>query len=204
MHLTAENISKYFADNRIFKNINFQIKSGQSLAIIGPNGSGKSTLIRILSNLIQPTEGKIIYKNNGTEIKKDNIYKHIGLVGPYLELYQDLSAKENLTFFSKIKGIRESDKRINDLMKRLKLSGREDDLVKAYSSGMKQRLKYVFAMLGQPEVLFIDEPCANLDEEGIETVYEILAEQKKDKILIIATNDSDDLRFADWTVAVNV
>jgi outer membrane receptor protein involved in Fe transport len=68
-----------------------------------------------------------------------------------LELYQDLSAKENLTFFSKIKGIRESDKRINDLMKRLKLSGREDDLVKAYSSGMKQRLKYVFAMLGQPD-----------------------------------------------------
>ncbi len=204
MQLIAENISKYFADNRIFKNINFQIKSGQSLAIIGPNGSGKSTLIRILSNLIQPTEGKIIYKNTGGEIKKENIYKNIGLVGPYLELYQDLSAKENLTFFSKIKGIRESDKRINDLMKRLKLSGREDDLVKAYSSGMKQRLKYVFAMLGQPEVLFIDEPCANLDEEGIKTIYEILAEQKKDKILIIATNDSDDLRFADWTVAVNV
>jgi heme exporter protein A len=204
MQLITEKISKYFADNRIFKNINFQIKSGQSLAIVGPNGSGKSTLIHILSNLIQPTEGKVIYKNTGGEIKKDNIYKYIGLVGPYLELYQDLSAKENLTFFSKIKGIRESDKRINDLMKRLKLSGREDDLVKAYSSGMKQRLKYVFALLSQPEVLFIDEPCANLDEEGIETVYEILAEQKKDKILIIATNDSDDLRFADWTVAVNV
>ena len=74
MQLIAENISKYFADNRIFKNINFQIKSGQSLAIVGPNGSGKTTLVLILSNLIQPTEGKIIYKTNGNEIKKDNIY----------------------------------------------------------------------------------------------------------------------------------
>ena len=88
-------------------------------------------------------------------------------------------------------------------MKLVGLAGREQDQVKTYSSGMKQRLKYVFALLNEPEILFIDEPRSNLDEQGIETIYSVVEKQKKDKILILATNDRDDLQFADLRVDLN-
>lgn len=159
--------------------------------------------MRVLSNLIQPSKGKISIQKNDTEIKREDTYQYIGFVGPYLEMYQDLTAEENLIFFSKMKEIKDYQDRIENLMKLVGLAGREQDQVKTYSSGMKQRLKYVFALLNEPEILFIDEPRSNLDEQGIETIYSVVEKQKKDKILILATNDRDDLQFADLRVDLN-
>ena len=204
MRLIANNISKNFSDSTIFKNINFEISSGQCLAITGRNGSGKTTLIRVLSQLIQPSKGKISFTKNSETIRKEKFYRYIGLVGPYLELYQDLTALENLNFFARMKEIKNYQDRISHLMEMIGLADREYDLVKTYSSGMKQRLKYVFALLNEPEILFIDEPRSNLDEQGIQTVYDLFREQKKDNLLILATNDTDDLQFADMRVDLNV
>lgn len=203
MKLVAESLSKNFSDFKIFKDINFEISSGQCLIITGRNGSGKTTLIRVLSRLIQPSAGKLSLSKNTTIIQKEDFYKYIGLVGPYLELYQDLTAQENLIFFARMKELKSYENRITHLMEMIGLKGRENDLVKTYSSGMKQRLKYISALLAEPELLFIDEPRSNLDEQGIEMVYKIFNEQKKDKILILATNDSDDLQFADMRVDLN-
>ncbi len=204
MKLTAEKISKNFAEKSIFKNLTFEAESGTCLAVLGPNGSGKTTLMRILSHLILPTSGSITYSQNGTTIRPEHIFQHIGFLGPYLELYQDLSAMENLEFFSKIRGLKDFAPRIFQLMEQFGLKGREDDAVKTYSSGMKQRLKYVFALLHEPQILFVDEPRSNLDEEGIRLVYEVLQQYKQNHLLIMATNDSDDLKLADVKVQVNV
>ncbi len=204
MKLSAQNLSKNFAEKSIFKNLTFEAESGTCLAILGPNGSGKTTLMRILSHLILPTSGTIAYSKNGTTIHPEHLFQHIGFLGPYLELYQDLSAMENLQFFSKIRGLQNFAPRIFQLMDQFGLKGREDDLVKTYSSGMKQRLKYVFALLHEPQILFVDEPRSNLDEEGIRLVYEILQQYKQNHLLIMATNDSDDLKLADVRVQVNV
>lgn len=203
MQIQAKEIRKLFNNRMIFKNINIDVCSGQCVALTGANGSGKTTMIRILSHLIYPTSGKIVYRMDDKEIPKDEVYKHISLVGPYLELYQDLTARENLRFLGKLKRVADLDDKIEKLMKRFRLAGREEDDVKTYSSGMKQRLKYVFALLSDPQVLFVDEPGSNLDEEGVGTVYEVLEEQKKDKILVIATNDHDDLKFADRVVKID-
>ena len=203
IQLKAENISKNFSEFKIFKNINFEVCSGQCLAITGRNGSGKTTLIRVLSHLIQPSAGVLSLTENSTIVQKENFYKYIGLIGPYLELYQDLTAEENIIFFARMKELQKYEDRIEQLMEMIGLKGRENDLVKTYSSGMKQRLKYVAALLAEPEILFVDEPRSNLDEQGIQTVYNIFEEQKKDKILIVATNDSDDLQFADIRVDLN-
>ena len=203
MKLIAESLSKNFSDCKIFKDINFNITSGQSLAITGRNGSGKTTLIRILSHLIPPSNGNLTLSQDSKIIQKEDFYKYIGLVGPYLELYQDLTAQENLLFFAKMKEIKDREERIAQLMEIMGLKGRENDLVKTYSSGMKQRLKYVFALLNEPEILYVDEPRSNLDDQGIETIYKIFEQQKKDKILIIATNESEDLKFADVQVDLN-
>ena len=203
MKLICDSVSKDFGDYHIFKNISFEIRSGQSLAITGPNGSGKTTLIRILCGLIRPNAGKIEYSNDQGVVSGEEIYHHIGLVGPYLELYEELTAYENMKFFSKLKRVRNFDMTIGSLLKRMRLGGREDDAVKTYSSGMKQRLKYAFALLNSPEILFLDEPTSNLDSEGIDTVYQIMEEQKKDRILIIATNDKTDLKFGDQQIAIS-
>jgi heme exporter protein A len=139
---------------------------------------------------------------DGTLVPRERIFEHIGLVGPYLQLYQELSAQENLDFFARMRGLKNHRERIRDLMQIMGLQGREHDAVKTYSSGMQQRLKYVSALLHQPEVLLVDEPSSNLDEQGVETVYQLLKEQKQRGILIIATNDKEDLFLADHIIQV--
>ncbi len=203
MNLSVENIEKNFGDRRILRDINFSLESGQSAALVGPNGSGKTTLVKIVCGLIRPSQGNVQFRIKGEPIDPLDVYKHIGLVSPYLELYEELTAIENLNFFGRIKKISHLGDKISDLMKRVNLTGREDDPVKTYSSGMRQRLKYVFALLGSPEVLILDEPTSNLDVDGIERVYKIMDEQKQKKILLIATNDENDLKYGDFQIAVN-
>lgn len=203
MKITAFNLQKDFAEKTIFKDLSFEAENGQCLAVLGPNGSGKTTLLRVLANLTRPTSGDLHYFENGSEIRTDLIYPKIGFLGPYLELYQDLTADENLKFFAKIRGLKDFQSRIDELMSTFGLKGREDDLLKTYSSGMKQRLKYVFALLHNPEILFVDEPRSNLDASGIDVVYQILETYKKEHLLIMATNDPDDLHLADQQVEVH-
>ncbi len=203
MKLIANNIVKRFGNHLVLKKINFEIETGMALAIVGHNGSGKTTLIKILANLIAPSRGSVEYRlSGGTRVPRERIFEHIGLVGPYLQLYQELSAQENLDFFARMRGLKNHRERIRDLMQIMGLQGREHDAVKTYSSGMQQRLKYVSALLHQPEVLLVDEPSSNLDEQGVETVYQLLKEQKQRGILIIATNDKQDLFLADHIIQV--
>ena len=203
MQIKAENLRKEYNGRLIFKNINLEIGDRACVAITGINGSGKTTLIRILANLVSPTMGKVIYQSDGAEISKEKIHRYCSLVGPYLELYQDLTARENLWFFGKLKKVDQLDSKIERLMNKFGLKGREDEAMKNYSSGMKQRLKYVFALISEPEILFVDEPGSNLDDNGIQTVYEVLEEQKKNKILIMATNEKEDLKYADRIVRID-
>ncbi len=202
MRLLAKKIVKRYEDHIVLRNINFDISAGEALAIIGSNGSGKTTLVKILANLIAPTRGTIAYQIDGKTVPREQIYQYIGLVGPYLQLYQELTARENLYFFARMRNLPDYKERVADLMETLGLKGREDDTVKAYSSGMQQRLKYAAALLHRPKVLLVDEPRSNLDEKGIETVYYLLREQKKQGILIVATNDTEDLQLVDQTLKV--
>jgi heme exporter protein A len=203
MNLNAQSIEKYFGEKLIFKGINFNLHRGQSLAITGPNGSGKTTLMRILCGLIRPSAGKITYEIAGERVTVNHIYRYTGLVGPYLELYEELTAIENLSFFAKMRNLKEPHAIIMDLIERVGLIGRENDPVKNYSSGMRQRLKYAFALLHQPQFLLLDEPTSNLDAEGTSIVYDIMKEQKENKILIVATNDQSDLKYGDYQIAVD-
>lgn len=202
MKIIAQNLGKSFGEKRIFSKINFEVSEGQSLAIVGPNGSGKTTLIRILSGLVRASEGNLTYTEQDRSISWENLHHQVGLVGPYLELYEELTARENLNFFSRIRNLKQNADWIDELMSRFLLAGREDDEVKSYSSGMRQRLKYVFALMGKPKILFLDEPTSNLDQQGCTRVYEIMEYQKKNGLLIIATNDAADLKYGDHTIAI--
>lgn len=202
--IKATNLSKKFNERLIFKDIQFELQSRQSLAITGQNGSGKTTLVRIISGLLSPTNGKIEFFNNNKEVNIQEIYSFIGLVGPYLQLYHNLTAMENLVFFSKIRGLGANRSKIFELTKLLGLKGRELDLVKNYSSGMLQRLKYAFALLHSPEILLVDEPTSNLDEKGVEIIYDILKNQMQDNILVVATNNPEESQFGQKNIHVGL
>jgi heme exporter protein A len=202
MKLIVDKICKNFGEKKILRDISFNLSAGKSVAIVGPNGSGKTTLVRIICGLIRPSSGSVMYIENDTEIAFQNVYRSLGLVSPYLQLYEELTAGENLKFIAKMKRISDAEDKIAYLMNRLNLAGREEDQVKTFSSGMHQRLKYIFALLGDPKILVLDEPTSNLDSDGIDRVYEIMNDQKKDKILLIATNDQMDLKYGDFQVEV--
>ena len=204
MKLSVEKIGKNFGEKKIFRDISFDLSPGMSATIVGPNGSGKTTLVRIICGLIRPSTGEVKYIKANKQILMEDIYNSIGFVGPYLELYEELTAYENIMFFAKMKRVPNAVEKFSSLMGRLNLSGREDDQVKAYSSGMRQRLKYVSALIGDPEILILDEPTSNLDADGIDRVYDIMMEQKKNNILLLATNDQMDLKYGDFQVEVTV
>lgn len=203
MKLQTQNISKKFNGRSVLRDLSVSVEKGQSLAITGPNGSGKTTFMRILCGLMQADSGDVTYEINTSTLPLEKRNEHIGLVGPYIQLYQELTAFENLEFVARLKSIDGYQEKIFSLMAMLGLKGREHDQAKTYSSGMKQRLKYAFALLAQPSFLFIDEPTSNLDKTGIETIYEIMRTQKQKGILVFATNDAVDLKLADEVYTIN-
>lgn len=190
-------LTKSFGRRLIFKDINFTWERSGIFGISGPNGSGKSTLVKIIAGLLSPTKGKIIHKNSDKEIIPEKLHDHIGFVSPYLVLYEEFSAWENLEIFAHIRGIELDKERVKKLLEEFLIYNRRDDLVKTYSSGMKQRLKFVFALMHLPEVLIFDEPTSNLDEEGKKVVYDIIRNAGKERIVIIASNEKNDLEFCD-------
>lgn len=197
-------IEKKFTNKTIFKNINIVLRNGDSLALMGRNGSGKSTLIKIIAGLLSPTFGKCFLKINEKKIDKEHLYKYIGFAAPYLNLYDELSAYENLEFFYIMKSNEKkaNPEYLNGLLEKVNLYNRKNDLVKDFSSGMKQRLKLAFSVLNSPILLLMDEPRTNLDNFGIDIAYSIIEEQRKKGILIIATNESEDSSLCDKSLFI--
>jgi heme exporter protein A len=203
--ITVHGLSKDFNRITIFKDISFSLSSPASLSITGKNGAGKSTLSKILAGLLSSTRGTIAYSVNGKQIGIEEFKHHIGFVSPYLNLYDEFTALENLQFLSRIRiAAQQKDERIRELLTRVGLWDRRDDMVGTFSSGMKQRLKYAFALLHNPAVLILDEPNSNLDAEGIEVIKQIMLEQKKTNILIIATNDKEEANWCAQQIQVGV
>ena len=202
MKLQVDNIYKRYNRRYILKDISFTAARGQSVALTGPNGSGKTTLIKVLSQIVRPEKGEMQFSIEDTIIPREELNRHIGLVGPYLQLYQELTAYENLIFIAGLRRVNNAVDRIKKLAGEVGLEKHMHRAVHTYSSGMKQRLKYMFALMGDPDYLFVDEPTSNLDKAGIDWVYSLLAGWKKEKVLVFATNDEPDLEFADKVVSV--
>jgi ABC-type multidrug transport system ATPase subunit len=194
IRLQCKEISKRYNRKIIFKNVNLELTENSSLVITGKNGSGKSTLLKVISHLIRLDKGSISLEINAKKIPAEKFYTKIGLFAPYLNLYDELSAWENLDFFYDLKVDKKEGKKekIKYLLEKVGLYNRRDDLIRNYSSGMRQRLKLAYSVLNSPALLLMDEPRTNLDEQGISVVYEIAEEQKKNGILILATNEKED------------
>jgi len=199
VHLEAQNLKKVFNRRVIFQNISFSLQTKQTLLITGKNGSGKSTLIKILSDVLTPSEGSVHLTNDDVgKITKRSDY--IGLVSPYLQLYDEFSAEENLALACAMRGEQWRKEELHALLQKVFLYERRNEPVRTFSSGMKQRMKYAFALVHRPPVLLLDEPTSNLDTDGIAMVKQIMREQQTTGILVVATNDRSDLETFDMQV----
>ncbi|MBM2839670.1 MAG: ABC-type multidrug transport system ATPase component, partial [Bacteroidetes bacterium] len=157
--LTGHQLKKVFNRRVIFEDISFSLQARETLLISGPNGSGKSTLVKIISGVLTPTSGEVKSTTDGKK-SVPMLCSVIGFVSPYLQMYEEFSACENLEFALAVRGMTSLRPGIRPLLESLQLQGRLDDPVRTFSSGMKQRVKYAFALIHQPPILILDEPMA--------------------------------------------
>ena len=203
MILTARQLKKVFNRRIVFQDISFEVRSGEVLSITGPNGSGKSTASKLICGILTPTSGEIILSNGTGRIERDEVHRHVGFVSPYLELYGEFTAYENLQIELRARSLSKIDeKKVLETLKLVGLFNRKDDALKGFSSGMKQRLKYAAALIHDPGVLVLDEPTANLDQAGVDMVLSVIERYRKDKIVILATNDSQEAALGDVKVVL--
>ncbi len=201
--ISAQGISRDFNRRSVFKGISFSLTSPASMAVTGRNGAGKSTLVKIIAGVLNPTGGALSYSVDGKSITVDELKHHIGFVSPYLNLYDEFTAWENLEILSRIRLVSGfDDRRARQLLESLALWERRDDSVGTFSSGMKQRLKYAFALLHQPALLILDEPSANLDADGIAVIKRTIADQKLSRMLIVATNDTEEAAWCEQEIRI--
>lgn len=191
--LAVDHVGHHFGSLLLFRRLSFTLRGGDSLAITGANGAGKSTLLRILAGILTPKAGRVTLTVDDVAVDAEVHPRRVGLVAPYLGLYEALTARENLVFLARARRLAEAERRIDAVLDRVGLSDRATDPVSAYSSGMQQRVKYAAALLAEPPLLLLDEPAANLDPAGREMVASVVERQReRGGMVVVATNRADE------------
>jgi ABC-type multidrug transport system ATPase subunit len=181
-------ISKRFSKELIFSNISFEANDGDLIGITGYNGSGKSTLLQIIAGYISPTNGSVEHLLNNKKISADTLYQYVSMATPYIELMEECTLTEIISFYSKFKKLTDSPQTITRILETSQLGFAFNKPVKFYSSGMKQRVKLILAMMSDVPFVFLDEPLSNLDKNGEEWFLNLLRQNKSNKIIFISSN----------------
>lgn len=186
MTLTAENLCKRFNREWIFRDFHYTFSPGIH-AITGPNGSGKSTLLQVLWGQLPATSGNLRYSDGVSDIPAEEIYKHLSIAAPYVDLIEELTLAEILRFHFRFKKPR-GQKGPDELMDIFELTHARDKQVGHFSSGMKQRLKLGLALFSDVKILFLDEPTTNLDKTSIAWYWHHFGEIPPETVVFIGSN----------------
>ena len=176
--LRIEHLSKTFDTIKAVDDITLEVQKGEIFGLLGPNGAGKTTAISMIAGLLKPDSGKIVVDSMDLESNLRNIKKIIGVVPQDMAFYEELSAKENLLFWGKLQGVKGKilDERIDSYLKATRLLGRERDLLKKYSGGMKRRINLIIGLIHQPKLLLLDEPTIGIDIQTRLNIYSLIKE----------------------------
>jgi ABC-type multidrug transport system ATPase subunit len=193
---------KRFNREWIFRHFNYEFLKGRHYAITGPNGSGKSTLLQIIAGALTPSEGSIQYQTDNIVIDPEYQFSKMSFCAPYLELIEEMTAVEFLTFHQQFKtflpGITQ-----DFILAETGLTKAANKQIRYYSSGMKQRMKLAQAIFTDTPVLLLDEPCTNLDKSGIALYRKFMQTHAKDRLVVISSNDEAEYDFCDTILEVN-
>lgn len=191
IELTTNKLRKNFVKNiDIFSDVNISYTNNEIIGLIGDNGSGKSTLMRIIAGVLSPSSGTVEFKVNDKMLERNDWNRHFAYVAPYVNLYEEFTPLEHYKIMADIKGISFNEKKLDEELKYFKLYRHKHSPIKGFSSGMKQRYKFILAEQSEVDILFLDEPTSNLDEDGITKVFEVI-KRKIDNggTVVIATNE---------------
>jgi ABC-2 type transport system ATP-binding protein len=183
--IDAENLSKKFGNFVAVNDVSLHVEEGEVFGFLGPNGAGKTTTVRMLSCLISKTSGTASIGNYeiGNKSDQQNIRRMIGLLTENVGLYEELSAYDNLDYYGRFYNLsrQKRQEQIEYFLKLLGLWDKKDEQAGTFSKGMKQKLAIARALIHDPQVLFLDEPTANLDPEASKTVRDFILDLKKQK-----------------------
>jgi ABC-2 type transport system ATP-binding protein len=178
---------RQFGRLRAVNNLDMTITAGETFGLIGPNGSGKTTLIRMMVGLVQPTSGSI--RIMGERLPNGRVATKMGYMTQLSALYLDLTAQENMRFFANIYGLRgkEQGPRIAEMLERVDLAERANDVVSTFSGGMRQRLSLACALVHNPKLALLDEPTVGVDPELRRSFWNYFHQLNQEGVTIIVS-----------------
>lgn len=193
MTIALNKAGKRFNRDWIFRDLSGRFESGNSYAIIGANGSGKSTFLQVIAGALHLNEGSCTWIDDAP-VPPEKIYRHIACCAPYLELIEEMTLPEFLGFHQQFKpfiaGI--TPKKI---IEELGLQTAAHKRIQQFSSGMKQRAKLAQCIYSDTPIVLLDEPCTNLDRQGIDLYYRLIDQYCKDRLVLVGSNDEVEYQF---------
>ena len=204
MEISLNNAGKRFNFNWIFRNVNLQVHAGSSWVLLGANGSGKSTLMQILAGSTSLSDGEISWKIDGIPQDRETIFRSVTIAAPYLELIEEFTLAEHLDFHFSIKP---SIGKLNraELLSLSGLKNKADLRISYFSSGMKQRVKLLLAILSDTPLLLLDEPLSNLDRTATRWYQSLIEEYGKGRTIVVCSNSvEEEYRFCDHQFQISL
>jgi ABC-type multidrug transport system ATPase subunit len=192
VRIELQEVSKRFVRQWVLREVNGEWYSGNRYGIAGRNGSGKSTLMRLLAGLLSPTRGLIRRERSGKEVATGEWYRSVSWTGPYLEVAEELTVEEVLRFYFALKPLRPG-LNVATILERIELTPARNRRLSACSSGMRQRVLLATAIYAATPLILLDEPSLTLDNSSTDWLNRELSNYTRDRLLIIASNEADDL-----------
>lgn len=174
--IQVQGLQKSYKELHVLKGVDFEVKQGSIFALLGSNGAGKTTIVRILTTLLKQDAGTASVNGFDLMLKPDDVRKSISLTGQFAAVDEILTGRENLIMIAQLRHLNEPRQVADDLLKRFGLSEAADRGVATYSGGMRRRLDIAMSLVGNPQLIFLDEPTTGLDPEGRLEVWKIVKE----------------------------
>lgn len=193
MKITLNNTGKKYNREWIFSGLNLELSTTSSYVISGSNGSGKSTLLKVISGFETPSKGTIYYQDT-SPIPSDKIYTKVAYTSPYISVFEEYTIRELVSFYSKLKPLK-GNLSYEEFITLIELDHAKEKAIKHFSSGMKQRVKLGLAILSDVPILLLDEPTSNLDRNAINWYQNLIKNNLKDRIVLVASNNQQDESF---------
>ncbi|MBZ4188771.1 ATP-binding cassette domain-containing protein [Niabella sp. 3A5MI-3] len=200
MTIALNKAGKRFNRDWIFRNLSFRFESGNSYAIIGSNGSGKSTLLQVLSGTMHVNEGSCTWADR-QPVPTEKVYRQIAYCAPYLEVIEEMTLLEFLEFHGKFKPFI-AGMTARKIIEELGLQAAAHKRIQLFSSGMKQRAKLAQCIYSDTPVVLLDEPCTNLDQQGIELYYTLIEKYCTNRLVIVGSNDEVEYKFCKQRLSI--
>jgi ABC-2 type transport system ATP-binding protein len=187
--VTVKNLHKSFNSHKAVNDVSFTIAKGEIFGLLGPNGAGKTTTIRILSTVLTADHGEVIIGGHAMSNDAAGVRQLIGVCPQEMAFYPDLSALDNLIFFGRMVGLSgpEAKSQANMLLEKMGLLERAKGKIEKYSGGMKRRVNLAIALMGHPQLLFLDEPTVGIDPQSRNNLFETIVDLKKNGMTVLYT-----------------